>query len=166
MTGADDVFEGTQYLDQTVHTTTYDDDDNHYRYHIDATAGSLCKNRTRAIFKRAGPRKVELKGVSGRHNSLDPEINFCLSAMVRGMGEVRPEPFETCHLAGTADHRVEFLRRHRGHRFVAEFERVGQKLNRCVFFNIDLLVFQGVDKFGRNAWPLHSRSEEHTSELQ
>jgi len=36
--------------------------------------------------------------VCGRLDPLQPQVNLCLAPMMRGVCEIRPEPFQTCHV--------------------------------------------------------------------
>src|SRR5450432_3921788 len=66
---------------------------------------------------------ADLKHVRWRLDTLQPQVHFQLSAVVRRMREVGPQPLEACHLAILRPgHRVQFLERDGRYCLVAEIE--------------------------------------------
>src|ERR1039457_5526277 len=69
-----------------------------------------------------------LEYVRRRRDAFHAQVHFRLSAMVRGMREVRPKPFEAGHIA-----RADFIHqggRHGSNGFVAEVEGVLEERDR------------------------------------
>ena len=83
-----------------------------------------------------------LEDVVGWFDALEAEIDFELAAMMGGVGEVCPQPFEACHLAVCgSDYGVEFFRRHAGDCLIAEVEGAGEELEDAVLVWRLLSVF-------------------------
>ena len=70
-----------------------------------------------------------LKHVIGRLYAFEAQIHFQLAAMMRGMGEVSPEPFEARHLAVLRSGQgVQLFERYGRDGLVAEIEGVAKGL--------------------------------------
>jgi hypothetical protein len=77
---------------------------------------------------QSGSAPHPLKLIVRRLDTLHPQIDFRLGPVMRRVGKVRKQPFETSQISGSrADHGIHSLGCHCCHGLIAELERLLQE---------------------------------------